>query len=95
MAATTTTRRRKVTTPAPEPVNVLDSFRDELVLVEGISAQSDLEAILSKVLFGAVLGAMRDAVDEDLAPVKARILLMLALTKTNDGAEIQRMFTEY
>jgi L-asparaginase len=32
---------------------------------------------------------------EDLAPVKARILLMLALTKTNDPAEIQRMFTEY
>jgi L-asparaginase/Glu-tRNA(Gln) amidotransferase subunit D len=32
---------------------------------------------------------------EDLAPVKARILLMLALTKTQDGAEIQRMFTEY
>ena len=32
---------------------------------------------------------------EDLAPVKARILLMLALTKTKDGAEIQRMFTEY
>jgi L-asparaginase len=32
---------------------------------------------------------------EDLAPVKARILLMLALTKTRDAAEIQRMFTEY
>ena len=32
---------------------------------------------------------------EDLAPVKARILLMLALTKTKDGSEIQRMFTEY
>lgn len=32
---------------------------------------------------------------EDLAPVKARILLMLALTRTHDGAEIQRMFTEY
>ena len=32
---------------------------------------------------------------EDLAPVKARILLMLALTRTNDGSEIQRMFTEY
>ena len=32
---------------------------------------------------------------EDLTPVKARILLMLALTKTKDGAEIQRMFTEY
>jgi len=32
---------------------------------------------------------------EDLAPVKARIPLMLALTKTRDGADIQRMFTEY
>lgn len=32
---------------------------------------------------------------EDLAPVKARILLMLALTKTTNGDEIQRMFTEY
>jgi L-asparaginase len=32
---------------------------------------------------------------EDLAPLKARILLMLALTKTMDSAEIQRMFTEY
>jgi L-asparaginase len=32
---------------------------------------------------------------EDLAPVKARILLMLALTKSTHGAEIQRMFTEY
>jgi L-asparaginase len=32
---------------------------------------------------------------EDLAPVKARILLMLALTKTQSGADIQRMFLEY
>ena len=32
---------------------------------------------------------------EDLTPVKARILLMLALTKTQSGADIQRMFTEY
>jgi L-asparaginase len=32
---------------------------------------------------------------EDLAPIKARVLLMLALTKTQAGAEIQRMFTEY
>jgi L-asparaginase len=32
---------------------------------------------------------------EDLAPIKARILLMLALTKTRDAAEIQRMFSEY
>ena len=32
---------------------------------------------------------------EDLAPVKARVLLMLALSKTRDPAEIQRIFTEY
>ena len=32
---------------------------------------------------------------EDLSPIKARILLMLALTRTTDGAELQRMFTEY
>ncbi|HET7697933.1 MAG TPA: asparaginase [Vicinamibacterales bacterium] len=32
---------------------------------------------------------------EDLAPVKARILLMLALAKTQSPGEIQRMFIEY
>ena len=32
---------------------------------------------------------------EDLAPIKARILLMLALATTQNAAEIQRMFTEY
>jgi len=32
---------------------------------------------------------------EDLSPVKARILLMLALTKSHSGADIQRMFLEY
>jgi len=32
---------------------------------------------------------------EDLAPLKARILLMLALATTRDDGEIQRMFTEY
>ncbi len=32
---------------------------------------------------------------EDLSPVKARILLMLALAHTRDQAEIQRMFQEY
>jgi len=32
---------------------------------------------------------------EDLLPVKARVLLMLALTKTSDTAQIQRMFLEY
>lgn len=32
---------------------------------------------------------------EDLSPVKARILLMLAVTRTKNPLEIQRMFTEY
>lgn len=32
---------------------------------------------------------------DDLAPVKARILLMLAIATTNDGRAIQRMFSEY
>jgi L-asparaginase len=32
---------------------------------------------------------------EDLAPIKARILLMLALTRTSEPREIQRMFLEY
>jgi L-asparaginase len=32
---------------------------------------------------------------EDLAPIKARILLMLALAKTQSAADIQRFFTEY
>jgi L-asparaginase len=32
---------------------------------------------------------------EDHAPLKARVLLMLALTKTTDRAEIQRIFSEY
>ncbi len=32
---------------------------------------------------------------EDLSPVKARVLLMLALTKTRDSAEVQRLFTVY
>jgi len=32
---------------------------------------------------------------EDLTPLKARILLMLALTRTHSPLEIQRMFAEY
>jgi len=40
-------------------------------------------------------GAARRVSAEDLTPLKARILLMLALATTDDGAQIQRMFTEY
>jgi L-asparaginase len=37
----------------------------------------------------------RSIAGEDLAPVKARVLLMLALAKTQNAADIQRMFMEY
>ena len=37
----------------------------------------------------------RQIAGEDLAPVKARVLLMLALTRTADPVELQRMFLEY
>jgi L-asparaginase len=41
-------------------------------------------------------GARRRTIaGEDLAPIKARLLLMLALTKTQNGTDIQRMFVEY
>lgn len=39
--------------------------------------------------------APRRVSGEDLSPVKARVLLMLALTETRDSAEIQRLFTVY
>jgi len=48
---------------------------------------------------GRVVARPADAVGsvtaDNLIPQKARILLMLALTKTKDLAEIQRMFNEY
>jgi L-asparaginase len=34
-------------------------------------------------------------VSDDLNPQKARVLLMLALTKTNDTKKIQDMFWKY
>ena len=44
---------------------------------------------------GAGAAATYRIAAEDLAPVKARILLMLAIAANADGAAIQRMFTEY
>ncbi len=44
---------------------------------------------------GAAAEASYRIAAEDLAPVKARILLMLAIAAHADGAAIQRMFTEY
>jgi L-asparaginase len=38
---------------------------------------------------------LRRIAGEDLSPVKARVLLMLALSTTQDPKEVQRMFSEY
>jgi L-asparaginase len=54
-----------------------------------VVAQDDSDRVASRIGAGLRIAA------EDLAPLKARILLMLALTKTTDTAEIQRMFMEY
>jgi L-asparaginase len=40
-------------------------------------------------------GGSRRISGDDLQPIKARILLMLALATTNDPAEVQRIFREY
>jgi L-asparaginase len=40
-------------------------------------------------------GSSRRVSADDLQPVKARILLMLAIATTNDPSEVQRMFREY
>ncbi len=39
--------------------------------------------------------APRRVSGESISPVKARVLLMLALARTRDGGEVQRMFTMY
>jgi L-asparaginase len=45
---------------------------------------------------GRISGGGRDSIPgQDLAPIKARILLMLALTKTSDPSELRRIFSEY
>lgn len=52
------------------------------------SGRVTLEAEVDDAKYGFV-------VSDSLNPQKSRILLMLALTKTNDPKEIQRMFFEY
>jgi L-asparaginase len=44
---------------------------------------------------GRVMAVAGTLAAEDLTPIKARILLMLALSRTSDARDIQRMFREY
>ena len=48
-----------------------------------------------RVIATAIYEKLQMIPGDNLNPQKARILLMLALTKTNDPAEIRRMFAEY
>jgi L-asparaginase/Glu-tRNA(Gln) amidotransferase subunit D len=84
------------------PVVVVGSMRNPSTLgyegaanlLEGFRVAGEPEARGKGVLVvtSTRTGSGRIAA-EDLAPVKARILLMLALAQTRDPAEIQRMFT--
>jgi L-asparaginase len=53
------------------------------------SANGQPAAAGGAAVFGMTVAA------EDLSPIKSRILLMLALTRTTSVDEVQRMFTEY
>jgi L-asparaginase len=45
---------------------------------------------------GRIAGGGRNSIaGEDLAPIKARILLMVALARTTDSGELRRIFREY
>lgn len=57
------------------------------------ASRTDADATAQENPTGA--GGRNRIAAEDLAPLKARILLMLALTVTKDDAAIQRMFLEY
>ncbi|MEO5897687.1 MAG: asparaginase [Vicinamibacterales bacterium] len=66
---------------------------------EGIryaTAKSIPVVITTRTGGGRIAGGRGSTIPgEDLAPIKARVLLMVALTKTHDAAELRRIFSEY
>ena len=87
------------TTPAQADA-IEDVIADGMVVViasrtGGGRVPARLRRGSARVESAASRDARRRVSGESLAPVKARVLLMLALTRTRDGAEIQRMFTVY
>jgi len=77
-----------VTTPA-ETDALLEARRRGVLVVLSSRAGS------GRVLPRAVLRERGFVVADNLNPQKARVLAMLALTRTDDPAEVQRMFDEY
>jgi L-asparaginase len=72
---------------------------EQAALVEahrrGVQVVLSSRAGSGRVLPRAVLRERGVVVADNLLPQKARILAMLALTKTDDPVEVQRMFDEY
>lgn len=66
---------------------------------EGVqyAASKDIPVVITtRTGSGRIAGGRGSRIaGQDLAPIKARILLMLALTKTTDSAELSRIFREY
>lgn len=81
--ATSGTQMEGLAYAAQKGVAVVTATRTGSGRVAGSSGRA------SGPMFAGRIGA------EDLAPIKARMLLMLALTRTKDPADIQRMFEEY
>src|SRR5712671_2472248 len=77
-----------VTTPV-ETDALLEARRRGVVIVLSSRAGS------GRVLPRTVLRERGFVVADNLNPQKARVLAMLALTRTDDVAEVQRMFDEY
>src|SRR5262249_48696419 len=77
-----------VTTPA-ETEALLEARRQGILVVVSSRAGS------GRVLPRTAVRKQGLVVADNLTPQKARVLAMLALTRTEDPAEIQRMFDEY
>jgi len=77
-----------VTTPA-ETEALLEARRRGLLVVVSSRAGS------GRVLPRTVLRQQGLVAADNLTPQKARVLTMLALTRTEDASEVQRMFDEY
>ena len=77
------------TNPPAETDGLLDARRRGVVIVIASRAGS------GRVLPRTVMRERGFVVADNLNPQKARVLAMLALTRTDDVAEVQRMFDEY
>ena len=76
-------------TTAVEQTALVEARRRGVLVVLSSRAGS------GRVLPRAVLRERGFVVADNLLPQKARILAMLALTRTEDPVEVQRMFDQY